>query len=72
MLESDPIMAGMPADLPDNYPNGADGDEYLLKSIHRALMETRIIQGEMVCNGCGHVYPIRDGIPNMLLQEDEV
>ena len=26
-----------------------------------------ITQGELVCNNCGHVYPINEGIPNMLL-----
>lgn len=26
----------------------------------------------MVCPNCGHVYPIKDGVPNMLLAEHEL
>ncbi|KAJ3387245.1 hypothetical protein HDU84_000967 [Entophlyctis sp. JEL0112] len=33
--------------------------------------QTQVTAGKMVCRGCGHVYPISDGIPNMLLQETE-
>jgi len=35
-------------------------------------MKVDITSGRMVCQGCNHVYPIRDGIPNMLLTESEV
>ena len=30
------------------------------------------MNGKMVCRNCGHVYPITDGIANMLLHEDEI
>ncbi|KAI9347795.1 hypothetical protein DFJ73DRAFT_836381 [Zopfochytrium polystomum] len=47
-------------------------DDALLRRVHHILLETMVKEGRMVCNGCGHIYPIRDGIPNMLLQETEV
>ncbi|KAJ3040549.1 hypothetical protein HDV00_010729 [Rhizophlyctis rosea] len=56
--------------LPETLPE--EPDEEFLKKLHNVIMETRVKEGRMVCNGCGHVYPIKDGIPNMLLQDNEV
>lgn len=28
--------------------------------------ETEILEGRLVCSECGEVYPIEDGIPNLL------
>ncbi|KAJ3311648.1 hypothetical protein HDV04_003912 [Boothiomyces sp. JEL0838] len=47
-------------------------NEENLELLHDVLLKTKIKEGEMVCRGCGHVYPIKDGIPNMLLNDDEV
>ncbi|KAJ3071343.1 hypothetical protein HDU98_005474 [Podochytrium sp. JEL0797] len=47
-------------------------DEEFLKRLHRVTLETQLKEGKMICNGCKHVYPVTDGIPNMLLQETEV
>lgn len=47
-------------------------DEETVKMLHKILFETFIKNGKMKCLGCDHIYPIRDGIPNMLLAEDEV
>ncbi|KXS21618.1 Trm112p-domain-containing protein [Gonapodya prolifera JEL478] len=58
------------AKLPES-PGDPNDDEFL-QTLHHVLLETRVKEGRMVCNGCGHVYPIREGIPNMLLQENEV
>ena len=54
-----------------------DGDfnnltEDQLMEIHSILMQKRIVNGEMVCPGCQHSFPIKNGIPNMLLNENEV
>ncbi|CAA90460.1 hypothetical protein POMI540_0331 [Schizosaccharomyces pombe] len=59
--------------LPDEKPDLVDdSDEVLLKSLHNVLLETEITEGKMVCGNCGHVYPIFEGIPNMLLSESEI
>eukprot|EP01135_Chromosphaera_perkinsii_P010333 Nk52_evm5s2118 gene=Nk52_evmTU5s2118 len=50
----------------------SEEDKLVLRNLHLLLMETNVAQGRMVCNNCGHVYTIKDGIPNMLLCEDEV
>ncbi|KAH8990551.1 Trm112p-domain-containing protein [Lactarius akahatsu] len=44
----------------------------LLKQLHHVLLETHIDEGSMTCPNCGHVYPISNGIPNMLLAEHEI
>lgn len=41
-------------------------DAPMLKALHHVLMELQIIEGEMVCANCGHVFRIKNGIPNMV------
>ncbi|CAG8546686.1 955_t:CDS:10 [Diversispora eburnea] len=55
--------------LPEVLPD--DLDEDFLRNLHRVLLETHIQQGKMTCPNCNHVYMVRDGIPNMLLNENE-
>ncbi|KAL2916374.1 hypothetical protein HK105_204130 [Polyrhizophydium stewartii] len=57
-------------DLPEQMPEEVTED--LLRAIHKVALETRVKEGKAVCLGCGHVYPISNGIPNMLLQDNEV
>jgi multifunctional methyltransferase subunit TRM112 len=56
--------------LPESKPDSPD--EALLKQLHHVLLESRVLNGKLVCPGCERVYPIIDSIPNMLLTEDEV
>lgn len=58
----------IPKDLVDNYDQNTD----FLKKVHHILLEVDIINGELVCPETGRKFPINDGIPNMLLNEDEV
>lgn len=43
-----------------------------LKKIHHALMELSLIEGFLICPESGRKFPVKNGIPNMLLNEDEV
>ncbi len=61
---------GIACDLPADAP--AVFDDETLERIHHILMEHSVTDGRMTCKGCGHIYLIKDGIPNMLLSEDEV
>ncbi|OCF34737.1 multifunctional methyltransferase subunit TRM112 [Kwoniella heveanensis CBS 569] len=56
--------------LPETMPDQITEDQ--LKALHHVLMEMHIEEGNMTCRNCGHVYPISNGIPNMLLAEHEV
>ncbi|KAG7392283.1 hypothetical protein PHYPSEUDO_001387 [Phytophthora pseudosyringae] len=60
--------------LPETLPSAEDGamDDETLRKIHHALLEVHVKQGKLVCPESGRAFPILDGIPNMLLNEDEV
>lgn len=40
-------------------------------SAHR-LEQLHVVEGALVCTNCGREYPIKDGIPNMLLNDGEI
>ncbi len=47
-------------------------DEDILKEIHHALFEIHVQEGCLVCPETSRRFVIKDGIPNMLLHENEV
>lgn len=57
--------------LPDSIPDGYENDEEFLHQVHKALMEIDVIEGTLVCPETGREFPIHNGIPNMLVNEDE-
>ncbi|KAK8815376.1 hypothetical protein WA158_003588 [Blastocystis sp. Blastoise] len=57
--------------IPQEKPTDLDNEE-ILKGIHHAINEVDIISGKLICAHCHREYPIEEGIPNMLLNEDEV
>ncbi|CAH0386199.1 unnamed protein product [Bemisia tabaci] len=58
----------LPQTLIENYEN----DPEFLKKVHHVLLEVEVINGELVCPETGRKFPITSGIPNMLLNDDEV
>ena len=58
----------LPAEVCDDYAN----NEEFLKKVHHVIMEIDVIGGELECPQSGRKFPISRGIPNMLLNEDEV
>lgn len=53
--------------LPETKPANAAENQQLLQELHKLLVETQIVEGKMVCQNCGHVYYIKDSIPDFLL-----
>ncbi len=43
-----------------------------LRLLHHLLFELHIMEGELVCPQSSRRFFVREGIPNMLLHEDEV
>ncbi|RLN96843.1 hypothetical protein BBJ28_00017956 [Nothophytophthora sp. Chile5] len=64
------VADGLPTTLPSTEEGATD--EETLRKIHHALMEVHVKQGKLVCPESGREFPVIDGIPNMLLNEDEV
>ncbi|KZT65720.1 Trm112p-domain-containing protein [Daedalea quercina L-15889] len=56
--------------LPAEPPEMLDVE--FLQKLHHVLLEVHVEEGAMICPNCNHVYPISNGIPNMLLAEHEI
>ncbi|XP_024386428.1 multifunctional methyltransferase subunit TRM112 homolog A [Physcomitrium patens] len=58
--------------IPDQVePVMLDDDEFLRK-FHHALLEVHLEEGALICPETGRRFPVTKGVPNMLLNEDEV
>ena len=64
-------MIGMKDFLPIVLPEKFAEEEEFMKNLHHALLEIEIVDGEMICPLSGRKFPIKDGIPNMLMTEEE-
>jgi multifunctional methyltransferase subunit TRM112 len=64
-LEMDPNLK-----LPEKI--GDVNDEEFLKLAHHALVEVVLIEGFLICPESGRKFKVENGIPNMLLNEDEI
>ncbi|KAI3425346.1 hypothetical protein D9Q98_009110 [Chlorella vulgaris] len=58
-------------DLPESVSEEMLEDESFLKRFHHALLEVHLEQGALVCPETGRKFVVSDGIPNLLLREDE-
>jgi len=60
-------------DIPSEPPKEGDTvDESTLKVFHFFLFDVHVLEGILHCPDTGRKFPIKDGIPNMILHEDEV
>jgi multifunctional methyltransferase subunit TRM112 len=59
-------------DLPAQVTEELLESENFLRLVHHALLEVHVIEGALVCPESGRKFPISEGIPNMLLNEDEL
>ncbi|KAH8295776.1 hypothetical protein KR018_008755 [Drosophila ironensis] len=69
---SPPFQAELADDIPPAQPENIGDNELLLQKLHHLLFEIDVLDGQLECPETGRVFPITDGIPNMLLNEDEV
>lgn len=66
------IKVGCSGDLPPTLAENYATDNDFLQKLHHVLMEIDIVEGNLECPETGRLFPISEGIPNMLLNEDEV
>lgn len=43
-----------------------------LTNLHRVLFDVYLVEGWLVCPDTGRKFPVKQGIPNMILHEDEI
>ena len=63
---------GLPAQIEQLSEEAILGDEQLTKKLHSVLLEVEVLEGDLVCPETGRKFPISNGIPNMLINEDEI
>ncbi|KAF0306800.1 Multifunctional methyltransferase subunit TRM112-like protein [Amphibalanus amphitrite] len=66
------FQVGHKGDLPGAVDQDFETNEEFLKKAHHVLLEVEVMNGSLVCPETGRKFPVTDGIPNMLLNEDEV
>ena len=52
-------------------PDMLQEDEAFLRAFHHALLEVHLEDGALLCPETGRRFPVAQGVPNLLLQEDE-
>ncbi|XP_022107235.1 multifunctional methyltransferase subunit TRM112-like protein [Acanthaster planci] len=65
-------MLDVVGDLPAEPVADYETNEEFLRAAHRVMLEVEVLDGFLVCPESGRKFPIKNGIPNMLLNEDEV
>lgn len=58
--------------LPDEVREEMLENDVFLQKLHHALLEVYVEEGALVCPETGRRFAISNGIPNLLLHEDEV
>ena len=48
------------------------GQKEFWEYVHKVLNETMVNDGVLICPNCNREYPIKNGIINMVLQDDEM
>lgn len=56
----------LPATLPETM------NDMIVNDLHLVLMDVHVTAGVLVCPCTKRQFPIKDGIPNMILHEDEI
>uniref|UniRef100_A0A1I7W7X0 Multifunctional methyltransferase subunit TRM112-like protein n=1 Tax=Heterorhabditis bacteriophora TaxID=37862 RepID=A0A1I7W7X0_HETBA len=58
--------------MPETLPEDWETNVTVLEELHRVMLCIEIIDGELECPDTGRKFPIKDGIPNLLVSENEV
>jgi multifunctional methyltransferase subunit TRM112 len=57
---------------PSEVTEALKSDDAFLRKVHHALLDRHLMEGKLICPETSRPYPVKQGIPNMLLHEDEV
>lgn len=53
------------------FDNNLLENESFLSLVHHALFKIHIMEGSLICPKCNISFPIKEGIPNMLTENDK-
>lgn len=62
----DEPLPELPAEL------GSELDDATISALHTILFDVHVLEGNLICPDTGRKFPVKEGIPNMILHEDEV
>ena len=57
--------------LPPSLTEELAHDETFLAALYHVLMNVHLVQGMLTCPVTGREFPVRNEIPEMMLEEDE-
>lgn len=57
--------------LPPQLTEAMAEDENFLRALYHVLTNVHLVNGMLTCPVSGREFPVQDGIPNMMLEEDE-
>lgn len=57
--------------LPPVLTEDMANDRDFLTALNHVLMHVHLVQGMLVCPVTGKEFPVQNGIPNMILTEEE-
>mmetsp|Transcript_5357 Transcript_5357/g.8456 ORF Transcript_5357/g.8456 Transcript_5357/m.8456 type:complete len:135 (-) Transcript_5357:161-565(-) len=75
-IRNSQLLSSVP-EIPHEQPSARDLDSTddgnnILEALHQVLFDIHVIEGHLICPDTGRKFPIKDGIPNMILHEDEI
>jgi multifunctional methyltransferase subunit TRM112 len=57
--------------LPPQLTQQLSQDPAFLQALYHILMNVHLVKGMLTCPASGREFPVQDGIPNMMLEEEE-
>jgi multifunctional methyltransferase subunit TRM112 len=57
--------------LPFTLTENLAQDPAFLQALYHIIMNVHLVKGMLTCPVTGREFPVQDGIPNMILEEEE-
>ena len=68
-----PALPELPEELDVSNKETLDNlDDTVIANLYRVLFDIYLVEGWLICPDTGRKFPVKDGIPNMILHEDEI
>lgn len=71
-LGSDFVLPELPNSMEEERNEVNEISKELLSKLHKILLDIHIVEGHLICPDTGRRFKVSNGIPNMILHEDEI